>query len=168
MIRNFGLCVHRGDVTLVNLLLTHSSDDTLVDDQGQNALQIAALNGHAGVVLVLLKWKEDALLKQVEVDQMEQEEKEQKLKEETNVVSTSSTLEQFLKKKEPTTAIRPVSVQFNAFVNLTDAKRNTALHLAAMAPSGADKVIRILLENGCDPNIGNWFGKQLLNFCTTD
>lgn len=52
-------------------------------------------------------------------------------------------------------------------INAVDAKGNSALHLAAMSsPPGCEKVIRILLENGSDPNIGNWIGQTPLHlFC---
>ena len=52
-------------------------------------------------------------------------------------------------------------------INILDAKGNNALHLAAMTSSSTcEKVIRVLLENGADPNVGNWIGYTPLHlFC---
>ncbi|OQR98967.1 myosin-like protein [Achlya hypogyna] len=52
-------------------------------------------------------------------------------------------------------------------INAVDYKNNTALNLAAMAPSDrCEKILQVLLENGSDPNIANWFGYTPLHtFC---
>ncbi|EQC36848.1 hypothetical protein SDRG_05678 [Saprolegnia diclina VS20] len=52
-------------------------------------------------------------------------------------------------------------------INAVDYKSNTALNLAAMAPKDrCEKILQVLLENGSDPNIPNWFGYTPLHtFC---
>ncbi|OQR95695.1 myosin [Thraustotheca clavata] len=52
-------------------------------------------------------------------------------------------------------------------INALDYKSNTALNLAATAPQErCEKILQVLLENGSDPNIANWFGyTPLHSFC---
>lgn len=127
---------HRGDVAIANLLLVNNADPTLMDDQGQTPLHVAAAHGSVAIVLILLKSAEDKSMKE-------------------NTIPGEAEVE-----SETTSS--------NVFdINTVDAKGNSALHLAAMSsPPGCEKVIRILLENGSDPNIGNWIGHTPLHlFC---
>ncbi|ETW08612.1 hypothetical protein H310_01154 [Aphanomyces invadans] len=134
------LAAMRGDIGVVSLLVHHGADMAAVDEEGQTAFHVAAANGYASVVLVLLKMIEDQAMK---------------------VTSCSSTTEP-IQSDGATIEAEP---KFN--INAEDYKNNTALHLAAMAPpTRVEKILQVLLENGADPNRTNWFGYTPLHlFC---
>ncbi|ETV89338.1 hypothetical protein, variant 1, partial [Aphanomyces astaci] len=130
------LAAMRGDIGVVSLLVHHGADITAVDEEGQTAFHVAAANGYASVVLVLLKMSEDRAM------------------ESKDIAAADDT-------SEPQRELDTDQPAFS--IDADDYKSNTALHLAAMAPQGrVDKILQVLLENGADPNRPNWFGTVLL------
>ncbi|KAF0747718.1 hypothetical protein AaE_007620 [Aphanomyces astaci] len=136
----------RGDIGVVSLLVHHGADITAVDEEGQTAFHVAAANGYASVVLVLLKMSEDRAMESKDI----------------TAADDASEPQRELDTDQPA-----FSIDADDYKSVSSTDCNTALHLAAMAPQGrVDKILQVLLENGADPNRPNWFGYTPLHlFC---
>nr|CCA22930.1 myosinlike protein putative [Albugo laibachii Nc14] len=137
----------QGRVEIADLLMSRGANQDVMDDQSHTPFLAAALNGHASMLLFLLRQvemaREDATLPGDGTTNSE-----------SNEINTekdySGDSDKYL------------------FINQYDMKGNSALHLASMSPSErCPKVLLLLLENGANPNIKNWFGYTPLHmFCS--
>ncbi|GMF37027.1 unnamed protein product [Phytophthora fragariaefolia] len=160
----------RGDVAVVAYLIRHGAEQDIVDDQGQNAFHHAAANGHTAVTLVLLHENDASKAKKLRATPDQNNEVNGTTGNSASAESQKQTSDGGddggENEGERTEGQEEETEGFD--INQEDLKGNTALHLAAMSPSErCQKMLKLLLENGADPNRSNWFGYTPLHlFCS--